>query len=283
MLAPSRAALQRSLVRLRRRGQPVGVVELAQRLLALRAPLEPGLARRIVAEALGRQASALPERLEAGELRPAEEVAVADVCIGDARFAVVDLETTGLSVDRCHILEIGAVRVSGLERTDRFATLVRPPGRISRSITALTGIDDAAVADAPSPLRALRSFRSWLERGAPAPFVAHNAQFDARFVARAFRDRELPPYRAPVVCTRRLARRLLPRLGRYGLDSLCAHLGISNPGRHRGPGDAEATARSLIELLELARVSAGIRTVGELLDFQESPLPRRRPRRRPLS
>lgn len=282
MASPSAAGLRRSLRRLRRGGEPLELPQLAQRLLALQAPVAPGVARRIVAAALGCAPDALPERIEARRLRPQEELEVAELPLEEARFAVVDLETTGLAADRCHILEIGAVRVTGLRRVASFASLVRPPGKIPRSITALTGIDASLLAGAPRPARALRRFRTWLRRGAPAPFVAHNAQFDARFVARALRDLGLEPYRAPVLCTRRLARRLVPELGRYDLDHLCAHFGISNPGRHRGPGDADATARALIELLGIAR-RAGIARVGELLDLQERPPAPRRRRRRPLS
>src|SRR5262245_15748621 len=100
MLTPSAEALQRSLARLRQRGEALGVGELAQRLLALETPVAPGLARRLLATALGWGASALPDRIEACQLRPAEELEVAGLRLEDARFAVVDLETTGLSVDR---------------------------------------------------------------------------------------------------------------------------------------------------------------------------------------
>jgi DNA polymerase-3 subunit epsilon len=282
MASPSAAALRRSLARLRGRGEALELPELARHLLALQTPVAPGVARRIVAAALGCAPAALPERIEPWRLRPFEELAVAELPLEEARFAVVDLETTGLAADRAHILEIGAVRVAGLRRVGAFASLIRPPGRIPRSITALTGIDAATLVDAPRPARALRRFRNWLRRGEPAPFVAHNASFDARFVARALRDRGLEPYRAPVLCTRRLARRLVPELGRYDLDHLCAHFGISNAGRHRGPGDADATAQALIELLGIARRS-GIARLGELLDLQERPPAPRRRRRRPLS
>lgn len=272
-------ALRRSLLRLRRRGDPVGVAELAQRLLALEAPPERDVARRIAAAALGRPEGSLPERFEAAQLWPADEAAVAGERLDAAAFVVVDLETTGLAKDAA-ILEIGAVRVRALRRMERFTSLVRPPGRVPPFIEALTGIGDALVAAAPPTGRALRRFRRWLERSEPAPFVAHNASFDARFLSRALRDLALPAYRGPVLCTRRLGRRLLPRLGRYDLDHVCAHFGISNRARHRALGDAEATAAAWIELLALARGAHGAETVGDLLDLQERPPPKRRHRGR---
>jgi DNA polymerase III epsilon subunit family exonuclease len=252
------------------------VDEIAQELLALRRPIGRTLARRLVATALERPEGSLPDLIEVHHVRPPEEAAVAHRDLAGAEFVVVDLETTGLSVDTCSILEIGAVRVSALRPGGRFHTLIRPPEPISRAIADLTGIDDAMLADAPALRPALTGFRSWFERTGPAPFVAHNARFDAGFVARALERLELPPLRVPVFCTQRLARRLLPGLGRYNLDTVCAHFGIRNTARHRALGDARATAALWVELLQLAGGSEGVETLGELLDLQTRPLRRSR-------
>jgi DNA polymerase III epsilon subunit family exonuclease len=263
---------RRSLERVRRSGASIGVTELARDLLALDAPIDPALARRIVATVLGWSEASLPDRIQARHVRPAEEAAVADVRLSEAEFVVVDLETTGLSVSRSSILEIAAVRVSRLRPAGQFQTLVRPPAPVSRAIADLTGIDDAMLAEAPALRPAVGAFRRWLERVGPAPFVAHNARFDAGFVKRALDELGLPPLRAPVLCTQRLARRVLPGLGRYNLDRLCAHFGIRNPARHRALGDARATVALLVELLHLARVREGLETIGDLLDLADRPI-----------
>ena len=270
--------MQRSLNRFRDSGKPVGLVELAQQLLAVETEINPALARRIVGLALDRAPQSLPDQLSAGDLRPDAEFDVADQRLAGAAFVVVDLETTGLDVEDASILEIGAVRVSGLRIVDRFETLVRPPGKLPRAIVALTGICDAMVAEAPTKRRALQSFARWLDRTPTAPFVAHNASFDHRFVSRALDLCGLPPYRGAVLCTRKLARRLIPELGRYNLDHLCAHFGISNCARHRALGDAEATARALIDLLEIAQSRFEMRDLGELIDFQRRPPAKQRRR-----
>jgi DNA polymerase-3 subunit epsilon len=270
--------MQRSLNRFRDGGKPVDLVELAQQLLAVETAIDPALARRIVGLALNREPQSLPDRLSPGDLRPGDEIEVADRKIASADFVVVDLETTGLDVKGASILEIGAIRLSQLRIVDRFETLLRPPGKLPRAIVALTGIHDAMVAEAPTERRALRSFARWLDRTPTAPFVAHNASFDHRFVRRALDSCGLPPYRGAVLCTRKLARRLIPELGRYNLDQLCAHLGISNRARHRALGDAEATARALLDLLEIAQSRFEIGNLGELIDFQRRP-PARRNRR----
>lgn len=270
--------MQRSLNRFRDSGKPVGLVELAQQLLAVKTEIDPALARHIVGLALDRSPQSLPARLSRGDLRSGAEFEVAGQRIASADFVVVDLETTGLDAVGASILEIGAVRVSGLRIVDRFETLVRPPGKLPRAIVTLTGICDAMVAEAPTMRPALRSFARWLDRTPTAPFVAHNASFDHRFVTRALDLSGLPPYCGVVLCTRKLARRLIPELGRYNLDHVCAHFGVSNRARHRALGDAEATARVLIDLLEIAEKRFKIRDLGELIDFHRRP-PARRKRR----
>jgi DNA polymerase-3 subunit epsilon len=80
--------------------------------------------------------------------------------------------------------------------------------------------------------------------------VAHNASFDYNFIRSEFR-RLYFDYRRKTLCTKKLSRKLIPGLPSYGLGSLCRHLGIPNPARHRAGGDAIATTRLLEKLLNL--------------------------------
>jgi DNA polymerase III epsilon subunit family exonuclease len=270
---------QRALEKLRSSGQAVPIAEVAKDLLAIKGPIATDLARRVVAAALDHPNEALPAALDARHLRPGPEASVAGLPLAAADFVVVDLETTGVSAERDAIVEIGAVRVSRLRAVDSFQTLLREPGAppLSKAITALTGIDAALLEEAPPAPRALAAFRLWLAAAPRAPFVAHNAAFDARFTQRALDAHGLPPLRVPILCTRKLARRILPRLGRYDLDHLCAHFGIANASRHRALGDAQVTARALIELLHEALGARQLASVGDLLDLQmRAPVRRRR-------
>ena len=278
MSTPLPEGFQRALEKLRSSGRAVPLAQVARELLAIEGPIASELARRVVAAALDHPPEALPAALEARHLRWGAEARVAAVPLAAAEFAVVDLETTGVCAERDAIVEIGAVRVSRLRAVDAFQTLLREPGAppLPRAITALTGIDAAALEGAPPPARALAAFRCWLADAPRALFVAHNAAFDARFAQRALEAHDLPPLRVPVLCTRKLARRLLPRLGRYGLDHLCAHFGIANSARHRALGDAQATARVLIELLQEALGGGDVATLGDLLDLQTRAPARRR-------
>jgi DNA polymerase-3 subunit epsilon len=265
------ASWSQKLAQLTRGGVSLSASDLARRMLSLTAPIEESLARRLVAAAVGVSCERVPARIEPEAVPQLLHGPTANRPLERADFVVVDLETTGLSVVRATVLEIGAVRVAQRQGVESFHTLCDPQRAIPARITRLTGIDMHVVRGAPPLEQALRSFCTWLDRFSEAPFVAHNAAFDQRFIEGALAQHGFAPLGRPVLCTRKLARRLVPELGRLGLDSLCAHFGISNQARHRALGDAQATARALIELLELARTRAGLRTVGDLLDFQDRP------------
>ncbi len=67
----------------------------------------------------------------------------------DATFAVLDLETTGLSPTRDRITEIGVVKVRGGEVLGEFQCLVHPGVAIPAAVTAVTGITDRLVRERP--------------------------------------------------------------------------------------------------------------------------------------
>ena len=192
--------------------------------------------------------------------------------------AVVDTETTGGRAymgDR--ITEIAIVTVRDGVVRDVYETLVNPERSIPPFITRLTNISWEMVRD-KSPFRevcenVLRALDGHV-------FVAHNANFDWRFVssevARAT-GRELTGRR---LCTVRLARRLLPQLRSRSLDWVARHYDVEIPPgmRHRAAGDAIATAHCLIRLLEDARAH-GCERWSELERFLAAGGARRKKRR----
>lgn len=167
-------------------------------------------------------------------------------------YAVVDVETTGGSPLRGHrITEVAVVEVRDGVIADDFRTLVNPGRSIPPRIAVLTGIDDGMVAGAPPFDEVAQELLGRLEGRV---FVAHNVSFDWRFVSRQLADAvgEIPD--GPRLCTVRLARRLVPELRRRNLDAVSAHFRIPVHSRHRAYGDALATARVLLRLLDRARL-----------------------------
>ena len=186
--------------------------------------------------------------------------------LGETTFVVVDLETTGGAPTPEGIIEIGAVRVAGGRLLDTFARFVKPAHPIPPFISRLTGITDAMVADA-SPIGAV--LPQFLAFAGDAVLVAHNAAFDVAHLNAAQQVLAGRPVDAPVVCTLRLARRLLSHLRRRSLDAVAAELGVACFGRHRALPDAHIAAEILCVFLERA-VERGIDRIDHLLDFQRA-------------
>lgn len=173
----------------------------------------------------------------------------------------VDLETTGASVERDRITEIGLVEVEdGV--VQEWSSLVNPQQPIPPFITRLTGIDDTMVADAPR-FEALAE--DVLSRLQGKLFVAHNARFDYGFLKQAFASIGLT-FRTPVLCTVKLSRKLYPQHYKHNLDALVErHQLPSDVTRHRALSDA----RLLWHFLQAAETELGAdvvwQAVAELL------------------
>src|SRR5579875_3877809 len=136
------------------------------------------------------------------------------VSLRETTFVVVDLETTGGRMTGADgaapdaITEIGAVKVRGGAVLGEFATLVDPQRSIPPQIVRLTGITTAMVSNAP-PIDAVLPM--FLDFAHGCVLVAHNAGFDIGFLRAAAQRCEIPWPRPQVLCTVRLARRVLSR------------------------------------------------------------------------
>lgn len=165
-------------------------------------------------------------------------------------FAVVDVETTGGAHWRGHrVVDISIVEVMGGEIVDEYQTLINPGRAVPPSITALTGITTEMILRAPYFEHVAEEIGSRL-RG--RVFVAHNVGFDWGFVAAELMRADVDAPDVPRVCTVRMCRRLVPALRRRNLDVVCRHFGVEVHARHRAHGDALATARVLLRLLDEA-------------------------------
>lgn len=184
----------------------------------------------------------------------------------ETEFVVFDLETTGAKAPPCRITEIGAYRIKDGKIASEFHTLINPETAIPPFITSLTGISDEMVEDAPKFREVATDF---LEFIGDSVLVAHNAQFDMRFlnheVGRVYED-----YRVanPCLCTVQLSRRLLPNIMNHKLKTIAEYYSISLVNHHRASDDAHATAKIFLNLLtemklEGIRDLASVRLMGK--------------------
>ena len=198
--------------------------------------------------------------------RPAYQPSFADLgtALHEVTFVVVDLETTGGSCHACRITEFGAVKTRGGEILGEFQSLVDPGQPIPVSISALTGITNAMVAERPPVEAVLPTF---LEFCKGTTLVAHNAGFDIGFLNAGLQRLDYPTLENPAVCTAALARRLVrDEVRNCKLSTLAQFFACRTTPIHRALADARATVEVFHGLLERAG-SFGVVTLEDLVGF----------------
>lgn len=177
------------------------------------------------------------------------------------RIVVLDTETTGMSPAQGHALvEVAAVTLVDGAIAERWSSLVSPGRTIPPDASAVHGITDAMVADAPRPEAVGRELRA---RCGDDVVALHNSPFDLPFLVALFAAAGAPPLWNPVLDTLGLARGFAGE-GANSLQALRQRLGLPAETAHRALGDAVTTARVLLALAERWERERGVRTVAEL-------------------
>lgn len=159
-------------------------------------------------------------------------------------YAIIDIETTGLSPSAEKITEIAIIIHDGKKVVEEFSTLINPERKIPYRITQITGINSKMVDDAPKFYEIAKQI---VELTEDKVIIGHNVRFDYGFIRSEFKSLGYD-FKRQTLDTIKLARKLIPGKPSYGLGKLCKSLGIENPNRHRALGDATAT-KTLFELL----------------------------------
>lgn len=152
---------------------------------------------------------------------------------------MLDLETTGLSYMKDHIIEIAALRVRNGFADAEFHALVQCPIPIPPAISALTGLtDEQLVHDG----RALRDIlKDCLAFIGSDLLVLHHDAFDYGFLQAGCKKVGLPIPRNQCMDTLKLARQKLAGLNSYSLEAVSAYFGLDVAGCHRAQKDCELT------------------------------------------
>ena len=189
--------------------------------------------------------------------------------LSETTFVVLDLETSGGSPNLgAHITEIGAVKIRGGEIVGEFQSFINPGTPIPYFITALTGITDEMVFEAPRINEVFPSLLEFLGPENETVFVAHNAPFDLSFLKAAAVLHEFRWPKFVVIDTAKLARRVLSReeVSDCKLGTLANFFSATVRPTHRALDDALATVDVLHGLI--GRVgSLGVNTLKELQNF----------------
>lgn len=163
------------------------------------------------------------------------------------RYAVVDVETTGLARDD-RIVSAAVYRLDSQGNVEgHWYTPVNPqrdPGP-----TWIHGLTSEALADAPLFAEIADAFAEHLEGRV---LVAHNAIFDWSMIAREYaRAQRTAPVRQRL-CTIALSKELSLPLPNHKLESLAAHYGVVQQRAHHALDDARVLAEAFRPSLHLA-------------------------------
>ena len=181
---------------------------------------------------------------------------------------IFDLETTGVDPREDRIVEIAALRIEPDGGREMRSERMNPQRPIPAGATAVHGISDADVADAPTFRQAAAA---WLEYFEGADVGGFNVvRFDVPLLDREFRDLGLDFAVADrrVVDSMRIfhqkERRDLTAAARFYLDS-------DHAGAHAADADVEMTAKILEA--QLQRYEDLPRDVAALAEFCDPPRP----------
>lgn len=188
--------------------------------------------------------------------------------IWNQKYVVIDVETTGHSATDNRIIEIAYVLVEGGEIIKEYSSLINPHQYIPVYISGMTGISNEMVYKAPEANQVMINIHEMLSER-DVIFVAHNVNFDLKFVQETFQREGFHFPSIPKLCTYKLAKNLLPTEQKKNVGALANYFNIKLKNRHRALGDAKATALILIELLEILENKHNFIDVLEVLNFHD--------------
>ena len=181
-----------------------------------------------------------------------------------ARLVVLDLETSGLDLQRDEILSIGAVAISNgvLHMADQYECTVFRPNHRPSEATVLHEIAPSHIQSGQPVEEALGGFMRFA--GTSVLFAFH-AGFDQHMLSRGLRKDLGHRLQHRFLDVAAMAPMLFPDAAQQcsTLDDWQQHFGLANNERHNACADAQVTAEILLILLNrLAR--QGTNTLAEL-------------------
>jgi DNA polymerase-3 subunit epsilon len=188
-----------------------------------------------------------------------------DAPLRQQRFVVLDLETTGLNVNRDIVISIGAVTIEdgAIDMAQQFECTLRRQVKVNDAVL-IHGIAPSELVNGQPPAEALLSF---MEFAAGSVMLAFHAPFDQRMLARALKKELGYSLKHPFLDVADLAPMLFPEVltRRGGLDHWMNYFGIDIAQRHHASADALATAEIALIMFNRAQ-RMGIERVDKLAE-----------------
>ena len=139
-------------------------------------------------------------------------------------YVAIDLETTGVSVSKDKIIEVGLIKVKDSHIVEMFSCIINPNMPVSYEILNLTGIDEDEI----------------VEFCEGFGLLGHNTIFDYSFVRKEANNAGLG-FEKRGIDTYKLCKKILPPDIKKNLTDACAYFGIERKHMHRAFSDAYFT------------------------------------------
>lgn len=180
--------------------------------------------------------------------------ALNDLPLRQQRWVVIDLETSGLNMNRDQVLSIGAIVIEdgAIDFSQQFErTLLRPDHKLSPSVL-LHGLGPSAIAAGSEPVEALLDLMEFVGN---SPLIAFHAAFDQHMLSRALKDSLGYRLQHSFFDVAEMAPMLCPNAGirQAGLDDWTKFFGLQAGERHNASADALVTAELALILFSYAR------------------------------
>jgi len=170
------------------------------------------------------------------------------------RWVVLDLETTGLNLNRDQVLSIGAVVIEdgAIDFSQQFErTLQRTDHKLGPSVL-IHGLGPSAIAAGSEPVEALLDLMEFV---GDSPLLAFHAPFDQHMLGRALKDSLGYRLQHPFLDVADMAPLLCPQahIREAGLNDWIDWFNLQVGERHHAAADALATAELALILFSRAR------------------------------
>lgn len=160
----------------------------------------------------------------------------------------IDIETTGLDINKEKIIEIALLEAEGPEITSTWNTIVKINMEVPQKITELTGITTEMTNDGVELQQALAELS---KRIAGKKVMCYNKKFDISFLEKAYRENELEFPIGKVVDILTLSRKKIMGLANYKLGTLADFFEIKYEDRHRALADCRILYEVFLKLNEI--------------------------------
>lgn len=157
------------------------------------------------------------------------------------KFAILDVETTGLNPVTDRVIELGIVFMDDGEIVGRENFIFNPERKLPSKIKQMTGLTDDVLEDAPF-FEVFAEQIAYLTRDRIV--VGHHVSFDYAFLRNEMKLSGVR-FSRNTLCTAELSRYLFPQATSHSLAAATRRAGIINKRPHRAMPDAMATSELL--------------------------------------